>query len=66
MGLSHVGNVKGAEYMQIYKLTSTSSLNPKIVMIVARVTSLLIYPYSLAIKIARKLKKIAKKLITAV
>lgn len=64
MGLSHVGNVKGAEYMQIYKLTSTSSLNPKIVMIVARATSLLIYPYSLAIRIARKMKKVAKKVIT--
>jgi len=66
MGLTYVGNVKDAEYMQIYKLTSNSSLNPKIVMITARATSLLNYPYSVGIRIARKIKKIAKKLIGAI
>jgi len=63
MGLTFIGNVKNAEYMQIYRRKSNSSLNPRIVAIIARIISLLIYPYAIVIRIARKFKRVARRII---
>ena len=61
MGLKYVDKVKGAPYMQIYKLTSKTSFNLRKVIFIAKVTSLLIPPYFFGIKVARKLKKTLRR-----
>ena len=42
MGLKYISNVKGAEYIQIFQLRSSTSLAPRIVALLARVKSMLI------------------------
>ena len=63
LGLTKVSNVKGAEYIQIYKRTSSCSMSPKIVVGITKILCFIIAPFSLTLAIARKIKRITKIIV---
>ena len=63
MGLRYIRDVEGAEYIQIYRLEAKSDINPQIAALVAKVAAFLLVPIRLLIGVARKAKRIARKLV---
>lgn len=63
LGLTKIRNVKGAEYIKIYKKTANCAINPNTITKITKIASLVVTPYSLTIAIGRKIKHLAKRII---